>query len=245
MAENMHPFRELLKPDQPFKWTEDLQRIFDESKIVIANEIKMGVLIFDPSKPTSLATNYSKSGIGFWLLQKHCTCTNDSSLCCRDGWKVTLVGSRFTHAAEMRYTPVEGEALAVADALDKVRHFVLGHPIGDTDKLVLEDDVATMFSSTTDFGVLHGLRTPSSGLAFVGEHVIAAAFTTLNAIDLRSVTWDRVKTATTSDDNMQALHALIESGMPNDRHELPKSLQEYFTLRDDLHTVDGVVLYKE
>lgn len=37
-----------------------------------------------------------------------------------------LVGSRFTHAAESRFAPVEGEALAVADALDKVRLFVLG-----------------------------------------------------------------------------------------------------------------------
>ncbi len=36
------------------------------------------------------------------------------------------MGSRFTHAAESRYAPVEGEALAVAYALDKARHFVLG-----------------------------------------------------------------------------------------------------------------------
>ena len=39
---------------------------------------------------------------------------------------MTLVGSRFTHAAESRYAPVEGEALAVADALDKARYLVLG-----------------------------------------------------------------------------------------------------------------------
>lgn len=31
-----------------------------------------------------------------------------------------------THPAESRYAPVEGEALAVAEALDKSRHFVLG-----------------------------------------------------------------------------------------------------------------------
>ena len=37
-----------------------------------------------------------------------------------------LVGSRFTHPKESRYAPIEGEALAVADALDKARHFVLG-----------------------------------------------------------------------------------------------------------------------
>ena len=47
--------------------------------------------------------------------------------CCTQGWKITLVGSRFTHAAKSRYAPIEGEALAVADALDKARHFVLGY----------------------------------------------------------------------------------------------------------------------
>ena len=36
------------------------------------------------------------------------------------------MGSRFTHPAESRYAPIKGEALAVADALDKARHFVLG-----------------------------------------------------------------------------------------------------------------------
>ena len=35
-------------------------------------------------------------------------------------------GSRFTHAAKSRYAPIEGGALAVADALDEARHFVLG-----------------------------------------------------------------------------------------------------------------------
>ena len=46
--------------------------------------------------------------------------------CCQGGWEIALVGSRFTHAAESRYAPIEGEALAVADALEKARFFVLG-----------------------------------------------------------------------------------------------------------------------
>ncbi len=50
----------------------------------------------------------------------------DLMVCCGEGWKIVLVGSRFTHPAESRYAPVEGEALAVADALDRARYFVLG-----------------------------------------------------------------------------------------------------------------------
>ena len=118
-------FRQLLKPDTPFQWTEHLQCLFDHSKTIIANEIEDGVRILDPSKTTCLATDWSKTGIGFWLLQKHCPCPEEGPLSCNDRWKVTLVGSRFTHAAEARYAPIEGETIAVAVALDKARYFVL------------------------------------------------------------------------------------------------------------------------
>ena len=122
----MQPFRQALKPGSPFTWNEELNNLFNESKTVIIKEIEEGVRIFDKSRPTCLATDWSKSGIGFWLLQKHCQCTSSEPFCCPTGWKTTLVGSRFTHSAESRYAPVEGEALAVADALDKARFFTLG-----------------------------------------------------------------------------------------------------------------------
>ena len=125
-AERMLPFRNLLKPGTRFQWTARLQELFEETKSVIINEIHMGVEIFDMSKPTCLATDWSKDGIGFWLFQKHCSCPSSKPFCCKTGWRITLVGSRFTSGAESRYAPVEGEALAVVDALDKARHFVLG-----------------------------------------------------------------------------------------------------------------------
>ena len=126
MTDTMLPFRDLLRPSTPFEWTDSLQRAFDSSKLVIIAEIEHGVTIYDKSKPTCLATDWSKHGIGYWLFQKHCQCPSTDLFCCKSGWQITLVGSRFTHHAESRYAPVEGEALAVADALDKARHFVLG-----------------------------------------------------------------------------------------------------------------------
>ena len=126
MADTMLPFRELLKPSNKFHWDDTLQQAFEKSKLTIIDEIHNGVKIFDKTKPTCLATDWSKHGIGYWLFQKHCSCPSDDLFCCKQGWKITLVGSRFTHAAESRYAPIEGEALAVADALDKARHFVLG-----------------------------------------------------------------------------------------------------------------------
>ena len=82
--------------------------------------------IFDKGRPACLATDWSKSVNGFWITQKHCDCQPIKPLCCASGWRVTLVGSRFTSSTESRYAPIEGQALAVVDALEKSRHFVLG-----------------------------------------------------------------------------------------------------------------------
>ena len=92
--------------------------LLDESMKTIISEIEKGVQIFDKTKPTYLA--------GFWLFQKHFSCTKVELFCCPTDWMLALVGSRFTHNAESRYAPVEGETLADADALDKARYFVLG-----------------------------------------------------------------------------------------------------------------------
>ena len=127
IAPHMQPFRHLLKASA-FSWSPELQSLFEESKAAVVQEIEEGVRIFDKSRSTCLATDWSKEGIGFWLFQKHCTCEKVCFLCCKTGWKVSLVGSRFTHPAESRYAPIEGEALAVVYALDKARFFVQGCP---------------------------------------------------------------------------------------------------------------------
>ncbi|XP_063960192.1 uncharacterized protein LOC135155220 [Lytechinus pictus] len=240
------------------------------------------------------------------ILRLHCK--NTEPFCCNTGWKITLVGSRFTHAAEARYAPVEGEALALADALDKARYFVLGcedltiavdhkpllkifadralqeipnprlrnlkektlryrfrmvhipgvrhratdclsrHPTGEPEKLHLPDDIATI--SLTPAMFLHsiplmaGLRTMAPQEDTVGICTLSSAMCALESLHLKSVTWDRVRTATTSDDNMQALLNAVEAGMPEFRYELPSPLREYFPFRDDLYTSDGIFLYK-
>ena len=122
----MQPFRHLLKPDTPFQWTDKLDALFRESKLAIIKEIEEGVRIYDKTKPTCLATDWCRNGIGFWLYQKHCQCASTKPQCCPTGWKDAMVGSRFTQPAESRYAAVEGEALAVTYALEKAKFFVLG-----------------------------------------------------------------------------------------------------------------------
>ncbi|XP_052760759.1 uncharacterized protein LOC128203366 [Mya arenaria] len=126
MTRQMKPFRALLKPSAIFQWTNELDELFHHSKEVIIQEMKEGVRLFDPTRLTCLATDWSVDGIGFFLMQKYCHCESKTPACCPDGWKLCLVGSRFTHPAESRYAPIEGEALAVVYALHQTRYYILG-----------------------------------------------------------------------------------------------------------------------
>ena len=138
MSSMMEPFRHLLKPDSwtsSCVWSEELVEKFDLAKEEIVRAVTDGVKHFDVNRQTCLATDWSKQGIGFFLLQKWCKCEEIHPRCCTDGWKLVLAGGRFTKPAESRYSPVEGELLALADALYKSRHFVLG-----CDKLIVAVD---------------------------------------------------------------------------------------------------------
>ncbi|VDI31954.1 Hypothetical predicted protein, partial [Mytilus galloprovincialis] len=311
MADKMLPFRQLLKPGTPFFWDEHINKLFQESKAAIISEIEESVRIFDKSKPTCLATDWSKTGIGFWLFQKHCSCKGSEPFCCcNTGWRITLVGSRLTHPAKSRYAPVEGEVLAVVDALDKAMYFVLGcddliiavdhkpllkifidrsledisnsrlrnlkektlryrfrmihipgvkhaadgvsrHPTGDPEKLILLDDIAAIKNSTmslppvTSFlSDIHHTDSESDATK-IDNSVFILAISSLDSLAVISVTWDRVRTATASDDNMNEPINLIESGTPEFRHEFPPQLREYFQFREHLYTIDGVIIYKD
>ena len=97
-------------------------------KSVIIGEIEEGVASStNPNQFAWLPTGQRvASDTGSFKSNANVYLPSPRSFCCRTGWKITLVGSHFTHTAESRYAPVEGVALAGADALDKVRFFVLG-----------------------------------------------------------------------------------------------------------------------
>ena len=126
LREFMDLFRPFLSPKYKFFWTEVLDKAFEESKECIVQAIKLGVEIYDLSKPTCLRPDWSTRGIGYFLLQKHCACPSELPDCCPNGWKVTLAGSRFLTDAEKRYAAVEGEALAIAWGLEQTRYFTQG-----------------------------------------------------------------------------------------------------------------------
>ena len=127
LREMLAPFRHFLsEKKQPFYWNEELEQAFVASKDAIIAAIRHGVEIFDPTRRTCLRTDWSKESIEYFLLQQHCDCATGLPDCCLTGWRITLAGSRFLQPCESRYAPVEGEALAVAWALEQTRFFTQG-----------------------------------------------------------------------------------------------------------------------
>ena len=122
----MAPFRPFLSPKTKFKWDASLDLAFSRCKKEILRAIESGVEMFDPNLPTCLRTDWSKEGMGYYLMQKTCACLTVHPACCADGWRMTLAGSRFNSATESRYAPIEGEALGVAWALEQTKFFTQG-----------------------------------------------------------------------------------------------------------------------
>ena len=132
-SKTMSPFRDLLsKKKRDWQWTDELTRIFEESKTHIVERIKEGVCTFQKDLVTCIATDWSRVGIGFCLSQKHCSCPVDpvtgtwSPNCGQGHWKLIMAGSRFTKPSEKLYSPPQGETLAVAYALNQCKKFVIG-----------------------------------------------------------------------------------------------------------------------
>ena len=131
----MAPFKPFLSPRCKFSWSPELEESFQASKKAIVEAIREGVEIFDMQKRTCLRPDWSKQGIGYFLLQQHCNCPSGIPDCCPNGWRITLAGSRFLSSAEQRYAAIEGEALAVAWGLEQTRYFTQ-----DCDNVVVTTD---------------------------------------------------------------------------------------------------------
>ena len=132
----MAHFRHLLSPKTRFVWSDDLEREFGLAKASIVRKIHKGVMMFEVDRVTGLVTDWSKEGQSLGLWQKHFDCKGAVTIvCCRGGWKIVFMSSRFNNDAQSRYSPIEGECLTLYWAINKADYFLYG-----CDKLLVRTD---------------------------------------------------------------------------------------------------------
>ena len=79
-------------------------------------KVEAGVKMFEMDRIPCLALDWSKEGVGLFMLQKYCNSQDGKMGCCNEGWQVVLAGSRILWQNEKNWCPGEGEGLA--DNLD-------------------------------------------------------------------------------------------------------------------------------
>ena len=128
-TEEMAPYRDLLKRNRQFFWDDNMDKLFEKAKVKIVEQVEEGVKRFQMDRLTCLATDFSRKGLGFFLLQQECQCDAEKGPNCRPGhWNLVLAGSRFLKDAETRYSPSEGELLAIVFGMEQCKMFLLGCP---------------------------------------------------------------------------------------------------------------------
>ena len=123
----MKPFQDLIKPNNNFIWTPELDKLFTDTKSILISMVQQGINSFDATRRTCIQCDWSKDGIGHVVPQQYCQCpTAIAPTCCPEGWCLVFAGSRFTTPTKSCYAPTEGEALAVSWGLNSAKMFVLG-----------------------------------------------------------------------------------------------------------------------
>ena len=136
----------------------------------------------------------------------------------------------------------------------KTAHALLRNPTGtetpatlklpDDVAATIEDHLAPPFTSHGHHFII-GVRPPCTTAARTPDTEERGSSSMSASLDNVSVTWDQVKKEIASDKNMEQLRSVIDTGFLTFRHLLPPQLQEYFQFRANLHTHDGVILYKD
>jgi hypothetical protein len=108
------PLRPLLSTKNPFIWTVDQEKAFEDVKrALLAPPI---LAHFDPERETVIQVDASrKNGMGYALLQRH-----------GEVWKLIDANSRWCTDTESRYAIVELELAAVEWAIRKCKLYLLG-----------------------------------------------------------------------------------------------------------------------
>ena len=70
----MEPFRDLLKKKTEFAWSDKMEVAFGKAKEEIVKLVETGVRSFQPGNWLCLVTDWSRTGVGYVLWQKRCSC---------------------------------------------------------------------------------------------------------------------------------------------------------------------------
>ncbi|KAJ8333518.1 hypothetical protein SKAU_G00415260 [Synaphobranchus kaupii] len=241
LRDTMAPFKPFLSPRCKFSWSPELEEAFQASKCAIIGAIREGVEIYDMQKRTCLRPDWSRRGIGYFLLQQHCGCPSGIPDCCPGGWRVTLAGSRFLSPTEQRYAAIEDEITNSRLFRLKQRtlpwRFDIVHLPGKSNHAA---DATSRHPSPS--GSANGL---SLGLLGVPDAIESAHMASIreDAQELGAISWPLLARETAADACLSHLLHLIEHEDRVDAND--PALASLSPVCESIYAQDGVLLYHD
>ena len=247
LAQQTNAMRTLLKKGVRYIWTADMQQEFEAIKRSIARDITL--THYDPAKPVIIETDASLKGLGAVLIQ--------------DSRPVRFLSKSLT-AAEKDYANIERELLAVLFACERLHVYTFGRKVSiHTDHKPLAAIITKPISQAPPRlqRMLLRLRRYDIDIKYVGANHVLVSDTLSRLIKedtapavpgldvhiaqilkIRANRLQTIQTETKNDPELSQLIKFILQGWPKSMQDVPVDLHPYWSLRDELAVIDGVVL---
>ena len=244
------PLRELLKKDTAWHWEEIHQKAFKEIKSRVTAEKLLQY--YDVSKPVVLSVDSSSYGVGECLLREE---------------RPVSYASRSLNSAEKNYAQIEKELLAILFGCTQYHQYISSkHVTVETDHKPLEYvfkkpltaapprlqrmmlslqkyDLTVQYKPGKSLYIADTLsRAPSPA---VGESEDQYMVHTIENLPISNEKIQDFQRATNNDLTLQTLQHTIQEGWPNDKLSVDQSIREYWPIRDEINSQNGLLLRRE
>ena len=250
MSDVSAPLRKLTEKSVAWNWSKEHDVSFNAFKAMASDAPVLRY--FDPKLPLILSVDASSKGIGAVILQ--------------EGQPIAY-GSRALTTAQQNYAQIEKEALAVVYGCTKFHYFIYGRPVlVESDHKPLQSIFAKPLMKaplrlqrlllTLQKYDLKVTYKPGK-LMFLADALsrsyldetkedlvpeVDVNVVTLNShLPLSADRYSELQEHTANDTVLQALHKVVRSGWPESKTDLPDGLSVYWSFRDEITTVDGLL----
>ena len=244
------PLRKLTEKSVVWNWSKEHDASFNALKAMASDAPVLRY--FDPKLPLTLSVDASSKGIGAVILQ--------------EGQPIAY-GSRALTTAQQNYAQIEKEALAVVYGCTKFHYYIYGRPVlVESDHKPLQSIFAKPLMKAPlrlqrllltlqkyDLKVTY----KPGNLMFLADALsrsyldetqedlvpeVDVNVVSLNShLPLSADRYSELQEHTANDTVLQALHKVVRSGWPQSKTDLPDGLSVYWSFRDEITTVDGLL----
>lgn len=256
------PLRRLLDKDTPWHWLPKHDAAMHELKSLATS---MPVLrYYDVSKPVTVQSDASQSGLGCCLMQ--------------EGQPIAFA-SRALTATEQNYAQIEKECLSIVFACQRFHHYLYGRDTitAETDHkpliaifakpllsapkrlqgmlMTLQSySLQVVYKPGQEMFISDTLSRATTGCPDKGKYYQQHAICSLqeiqedlqhvNQADYLNVTGERleqIKRHTDMDEGLQALRSTVITGWPDLKEHVPVIIRSYWPYRDEISAQNGIL----